>query len=187
MRTKVTDLPVPFIDLTEGDEPGPVGYLRFVDEPDGKGIRCALFLTTVRGEPVDFCFTRIDVHNSFLWRQGDARRHAVTSLIKALFQAANSIPVLILGLSDEIPPRVFADDIQSQVPLGRFSTAEVTVQAASETLEPMTGSLSLTWSTEQPGQGSDARKLLEAIVLRQDPLEPFERAAAGIAEAFDGR
>lgn len=68
-------LPVPFRDLTAGEDSGVVGYLRFTDEPDGKGIRGALFVVSNRGEPLDFSFTRIDVHSSFLCgeqvRKGD--------------------------------------------------------------------------------------------------------------------
>jgi hypothetical protein len=163
-----------------------VGFLRFVDEEDGKGIRGALFLTTGSGEPLDFCFTRIDFHNSFLWRPGDARRHAVTSLVKALFHAVNRVPVLILGLADEIPPRVFTDDIQVETPLCRIATAETPAPSTASVCQ-QAPSLDLIWTTKQPGQESAAMQLLGVLVHQQDPLEPFERAATGLAEAFNDR
>src|SRR6266542_2301820 len=75
---------VPFRDLTEREELGLAGYLRFVDEPDARGIRAALFFVNGRGEPVEFSFSRIDVPASFLWRAGEARRQAITALAKSL-------------------------------------------------------------------------------------------------------
>ena len=179
-------MPVPFEDLRADDAAGAVGFLRFVDEADGKGVRGALFLTSGRGEPLDFCFTRIDVHHSFLWRRGDARRQAVASLIKVLFQAAKQIPALILGLADDIPPQLFADDIQVRVPLCLIAPCEAPVPAAAPDARPA-GEVRLTWATEQPGDESEAMRLLEGFRRRHDLLEPFERAAVGLEEAFDDR
>ena len=179
-------MPVPFEDLREGEPTGAVGFLRFVDEADGKGVRGALFLTSGRGEPLDFCFTRIDVHHSLLWRRGDARRQAVTSLIKVLFEAAARVPVLILGLADDIPSQLFVEDIQVQVPLCLVAPSETPVQAAT-TGSQSAAEVSLTWATEQPGDESEAIRILHGFMHRHDPLEPFERATAGLEEAFDGR
>ena len=176
-------MPVPFEDLRTGEPTGAVGFLRFVDETDGKGVRGALFLTSGRGEPLDFCFTRIDVHRSFLWRRGDARRQAVTSLIKVLFQAANRTPALILGLADEIPPQLFVDDIQVQVPLCLIVPSETSAQVDTD-VSQLASELSLTWTTEPPDEESEALRLLQGFTRRRDPLEPFERAAAGLEEAF---
>ena len=175
-------MPIPFEDLREGEPTGAVGFLRFVDEADGKGIRGALFLTSGRGEPLDFCFTRIDVHHSLLWRRGDARRQAVTSLLKVLFQAANRVPVLLLALADEIPSQVFADDIQVQVPLCLIASSEASGQATTTDSQP-DKDVRLIWATERPGDDSEAMRLLEGM-HRHDPLEPFERAAVGLEEAF---
>ncbi len=84
-------MPVPFKDLTSDQDSGVAGYLKFVDEEDEKGIQGALFLVSSRGAPLDYCFTRVDVHNTFLWRQGDARRNAVTAfLITALHGDSDS-------------------------------------------------------------------------------------------------
>ena len=179
-------MPVPFEDLREGEPTGAVGFLRFVDEADGKGIRGALFLTSGRGEPVDFCFTRIDVHHSFLWRRGDARRQAVTALIKVLFQAANRIPVLILALANEIPPQLFVDDIHVRVPLCLVAPSETPVQTDTA-VSQSAREVNLTWVTEQPGDESEAIRLLDGFMRRRDPLEPFERAATGLEEAFSDR
>lgn len=179
-------VPVPFKDLSEAHDPGPAGFLRFIDEEDGKGIRGALFLISSRGEPLDFVFTRIDVHNSFLWRRGDAKRYAVASIAKVLFQGSSRVPSLMLALADEVPPSVFADDIHVSVPLCRVSTADLTVQAVSEDLEHVPDSVNLIWVAERPGPESDARILLGLLSARQMLEEPFERAGIGLNEAYQG-
>jgi hypothetical protein len=94
--------------------------------------------------------------------------------------------VLILGLADEIPPQVFADDIQVQVPLCLITPSETSGQAATTGSQP-DKDVSLMWATQQPGDESEAMRLLEGFMHRHDPLEPFERAAVGLEEAFDGR
>src|SRR6266581_2475393 len=103
---------VPFRDLTQDEGLGLAGYLRFVDEADGKGIRGALFLVTAKGEPMDFSFCRIDVPSSFLWRPGQARQHAVSALTKSLFVASPKEPTLLLALGEEVSPRLFTEDIE---------------------------------------------------------------------------
>lgn len=177
-------MPIPFKDLTTDQDPGVAGYLKFIDEEDGKGIQAALFLVTSRGAPLDYCFTRVDVHNSFLWRQGDARRNAVTALAKVLFDGTSRTPDLILSLAEEVPPRVFADDVAVSVPLCRISTGSVTVQAASEESETFGDSVNMVWATDKPAPDSVARILLEALIDRHLLQEPFERAALGLEETF---
>ena len=179
-------MPVPFEDLKEGEPTGAVGFLRFVDEAGGKGIRGALFLTSGRGEPLDFCFTRIDVQPSFLWRRADARRQAVASLVKVLFQAAARVPTLVLGLADDIPSQLFVEDIRVQVPLCLIAPSAAPAQAT-ETVPESAAEVGLTWATEQPGEESEAIRLLRGFMHRHDPFEPFERAAAGLEEAFNDR
>lgn len=178
-------LPVPFRDLTAGEDSGVAGYLRFIDEPDGKGIRGALFIVSSRGEPLDFSFTRIDVHSGFLWRAGEARRQAVTSLTKALFQAATKVPDVILALADEVAPRVFTEDLEVDVPLCRINTAEMAIQAGSEEEERLSDSVNLFWINGRPPLESPARSLIDAMNGRQLLTEPFDRALIGMEEAFD--
>lgn len=177
-------MPIPFRDLNEDENTGVVGYLRFVDEPDGKGMRGALFVISTRGEPLDFSFTRIDVHGGFLWRAGESRRQAVTALTKSLFQSAGRTPAVIISLADEVPPRVFTEDIEVQVPICRVVTTEMTPQAASEEHESVSDSLDLFWATGRPPPDSSAGKIIESLSDRQLLLEPFERALIGLEEAF---
>jgi len=180
-------MPVPFNDLTRDQAPGIAAYLKFVDEEDDKGIQGALFMVSSRGAPLDYSFTRVDVHNSFLWRQGDARRNAVTSLTRVLFEGSSRTPDLILALAEEVPARVFADDLSVNVPLCRISADPLTVQAASEESEHIDDSINVIWATRNPDSDSNARNLLEALRDRQLLLEPFERAALGLQETFGGQ
>jgi len=181
----VSILPVPFRDLSREDDAGVAGYLRFVDEPDGKGIRGALFVVSSRGEPLDFSFTRVDLRGGFLWRQGEAKRQAVAALAKSLFEAARRAPTVLIALADEVSPRVFTEDIEVGVPLCRVSTGEIEIQAASEEKERLSDAVDLFWVNGQPPPDSPARSLVDALNGRNILIEPFERASIGIREAFD--
>ena len=176
---------VPFRDRGEEHEDlGLAGYLMFVEEPDSKGIRGALFCVNGRGEPVDFSFSRIDVASSFLWRAGDARRHAITALSKALFTASSVQPTLLLSLADEVPPRVFTEDIEVHLPLCRVAAPGAIAHSVNESAESLGEALHLFWVGEPPEPDSAARRLLDALNARQLATEPFERSAAGVEEAF---
>ena len=59
-----TKLPVPLYGPTEADAPCAAAWFRFIEEPGGRGIRAALFETSGEGEPLSFCFTRIDRNDS---------------------------------------------------------------------------------------------------------------------------
>ena len=177
-------MPVPFKNAMNGDTPGVVGFLRVLDEEDGAGIRAALFAASAVDAPLEFCFTRADFDDSALWRTGEARRVAIASLIRELFLSANRTPDIILGLADEIPPQVFSEDIAVDVPVCRVSTDPAPRRGVSEEIERLGSSLFLVWSAAPPAVGSVARRLLAALAERPNPLEPFDRVAAGIAEAY---
>ncbi len=177
-------MPIPFRDLTEDEPLGLAGYLRFVEEPGARGICAALFYVTSRGEPIDFSFSRIDTPTSFLWRTGERRRRAVTALAKALFAASAKTPSLLLALADEVPHRVFTEDLMVGIPLCRVAGEGATVQASSESHELLAEAVHLFWVGVQPLAESPARRLLEALHRRQLFTEPFERAAVGLQEAF---
>ena len=165
-------MPIPFRDLSEKADLGLAGFLRFEEEPDGHGVRAALFSITSLGEPVEFSFTRIEVAGSFLWRAGDAHRHAVTALSKALFEASFRQPTLLLALAEEVPPRVFTEDLEVQVPTCRLASRDTavnaaTVHAATESLELITDTTNLFWVRGPPESDSPARRLIEMLQGRQ--------------------
>ena len=175
-------MPVSFDDLgTEEVHSEAIAWLRFVEEEDGKGLRAALFRTSGQGEPLDFCFTRIDRCERF-GRPGADRSNPRSHLAGSLFRAAASSPVLVLGLADEVSAELFTRHLRPQASFCRIGTAEALKRTGSELRGPVNGRSGLFWSTEPPRRTS-SRKLSD-IMKRRDPLEPFERAASALAEAF---
>lgn len=180
-------MPITFDGGRNGDTPGVIGFLRIVDEEQGAGVRAALFATSARQVPLEFCFTRLDVTDSVLWEQGQSRRLALASLIRELFRSVNRTPDVVLGLADEIPPLVFPEEIRVDIPVCRVSTDPAPRRGSSEEIERLGTSLFLVWSAPPPGDGTVARRLLIALAQLPDPLEPFQRVAAGIEEAYRER
>ncbi len=163
-----------------------MGYVRFVEEEDTAGIRGALFLTSGNGDPLEFSFTRVDVHDSVLWRAGDTRRQAISSLVKALFEATKLNPVVVLGLAEEIPLQVFVEDIQSQTPVCLFINSIDLSQEGGIGSEAMstTQPAVITWVTEEPPRDSEPFRVVDALIGKQALPELFERAALGLIEAY---
>ena len=178
-------MPIPFDDFTDADDSGAVVWLRFIEEEDGRGIRAALFETSGQGDPLAFCFTRADLHDPSLRHREDAWKVVLTSLVKSLFQAAPRSPTLMFGLADEMPLWMFNGDFRIQMPFCRIRLDESFTNSDSE----HSGSADATtqqqlWATEQPAEGSGARRMLDEIMERGDPFEPFQRAREGLSEAF---
>ena len=172
-------MPIPFDDLSGQDtHSDSVAWLQFVEEEGGTGIRAALFQTSAQGEPLDFCFTRMELRDSFR-QQRTARPSALSSLARSLFRSAPSSPTLILAQADELPPRAFTDDIRVAIPLCRVGTTEDLTDADSEH-----GGRALLWLTKHPGIESVAGRLLAETMGGMNPLEPFDRAAEALVEAF---
>lgn len=177
-------MPIPFRDQRSEGGSALAGYLRFVDEDGGRGMRAALFLVNARGEPVDFTFTRADVPASFLWRPGEARRNAVAALSTSLFSACTVAPAVLLVRAEEVHPSVFLEDVLVEAPLGRVGASSGTVHGAGDQLESWDGSVDVYWVGAAPAADSVARQLLDALRGRQLLLEPFDRIALGLDEAY---
>jgi hypothetical protein len=177
-------MPIPFRDLRSDGGSALAGYMRFVDEDAGRGIRAALFLVNARGEPVDFTFTRADIPASFLWRTGEARRNAVAALSASLFSSCSVAPAVLLVRAEEVHPGVFAEDVLVEIPLGRVASAADVVHGAGDHSESLGESIDVYWIGSAPAAESVARQLLDALGVRQLLLEPFDRAAQGLTEAF---
>ena len=78
--------------------------------------------------------------------------------------------MLVLALADEVPLGTFTDHIRVRLPFCRIRAAGALPQ--------------LIWETEQSGGEPGARQLLSEVMEQGNPLEPFDRAAEGLAEAF---
>ncbi len=178
-------MPVPFRDLDPDDDTGIAAYLKLADEPLGRGMRAALFCVNARGEPAAFSFSRIDLPPAVLWRAGELRRRAVASLCKMLFGAVSQTPALLLVMADEVSPRVFSEDVEVRIPVCRVQCDSVTTSAIEEATESIDETLHLFWTgSGRPEAGSSARDLVDLLRARSLLLEPFERAALGLEEAF---
>ena len=183
-RAEEIELPIRFKDRRQEGESDYLGYLRFVDEEGSRGIRAGLFLVNSIGEPVDFSFSRIDVASPMLWARDGSRRRAVGDLCRALFAAAAHQPAALLGLAIEIPPGLLGDELQLSIPVCRIAMGETRPIAAYESAEHLSDDLDLYWVGELPEAGSPARVLIDGLATRGALLEPFDRVAAGLDEAY---
>ena len=177
-------MPIPFHDLGEDEPSGTAAYIRFMDEPDGNGIRGALFIMSPRGTPLEFSFTRIDVRSGVLWRTGQARSRALASLAKALFESTTRVPEVVFALANETPVEVFSEDLDVEVSLCRVG-AQDAEPAGTEEVQRLSDSISLLWVNGPPEVGGASAKMVEVLASRRLLLEPFERAALGMQEAFE--
>ena len=168
-------MPVPLTDMNSDVHSSIAGFIRFVDDPDSGGIRGALFLTSEAGKPLEFCFSRVAVHqSSALGPSNDAKAAAVVSLASRLFQATNRTPLAVFGLTDELSAQIFAANIQTEIPLCRLSSSFTSAQ-----------SLNTLWTHTPPVPGSEAHQLCQALVNQQDTLQVFDRIEDGLVEAFE--
>ena len=166
------------------EDVGLVGYLRFVTEEQSASVRGALFIINGRGEPVDFSFSRVGIQASFLWRSGEAHRHAVRTLCASLFSSCAKEPSLLLARAEEVPPLLLSEDLEVKVPTARVSSDSSPTHAVSEIQEDLPGELHMYWVNSVPQPDSQARQLVNLLVGRGLFLEPFDRAAQGIDVAF---
>ena len=162
---------VPFRDIAGEAPAATVAYLRFLEAGNEVAIRGALFVTNNQGDPLEFCFTRVEAESNTLWHPGRAYRQVAVALIRALFEAANHQPDLVLALVEECPPEIFSGDIDVQVPVCLVGDPESDVAP-------------LHWIDGEPAAGSSLSLLVESLRSRDSLLEPFWRAARGLEEAF---
>ena len=143
-------LPIPFQDTAGEEATANVVYLRFMREANGGSVQGALFVTNGRGNPLEFCFTRVESGSGALWEPGRAYREAVTALVRALFEAVNHLPDLVFALAEETPFEIFADDMKVQVPACLIGHSEADVAT-------------LHWIGEEPVEGTALASLVESF------------------------
>lgn len=163
-----------------GEHTGAAAWLRLIEEGDGGGIRAALFRTSGDGEPAGFCFTRLNDCDYARGPAASSRQGALSYLAEFLVRCASPPPVLVLGSSAELP----AGALAGGAPTCCVGLAEGRTDSGWE--GPAKGRpVRASWMTGEPGRESPARRLFDRLMNRDDPLEPLERAAAALAEAFD--
>ena len=179
-------MPVPFRDAASGEDPVRVAYLRFVQESEGRGLRGCMFVVSLQGGPLEFCFTRVDLPTGPLWNLDLALRRAVAELSRALFQASSHRPDAVFCLSAETPEEVFSQDIDAQVPVCRVSVAPRGDLSGSTSGAGEGWSVSLCWQNDLAPAGSGDSPLGRYLASRDRVMEPFQRAGLGLEEAFSG-
>ena len=180
---------VPFRDTAELDAGGTAAFLRIVHGRTEAERRGALFQINARGEPVEFTFNLVELPSSALWRPEDLERQAVKSLTTSLFEGAKRTPLLLLCRATEVAPSLFGEDLEVQIFVCRIATADdALVPDPGEAAEERRSGeqvVHLFWRPEVPGSESPPRRLVATLAARGLLLEPFERALAGLEEAFD--
>ena len=155
-------------------------WLRFVDDDGGTGVRGALFQTSGNGEPLGFYLTRVELGTPVPAQRRDSRRRAREELVGSLLRSAFPAPVLMLCLAGEAPAEAFTGDGRAGLPVGRIGPAADSTDAG-----PARGNHQQTfWVGDAPRAGSPARRLVDELMDRDDPLEPLNRAAAALSLAF---
>ncbi len=180
-------MPVPFRDAEEIDELGAAGYLKIDADDDGSSARGALFLVNARGEPLEFTYNRVDIPNTFLWRQDDLRRHAIRNLTASLLGTCRRVPQFIICLAEEVYHELFCNEVHLSIPVCRIAPllaatphASLEVQATIDGPEP----LNLFWFPGQPADDSVEHRLLSRLITHGLALEPFDRALVGLREVY---
>lgn len=163
---------VPYRERASEHGRGSAGYL-CVREGDGGSLRGALFIVNELGEPIDFCFSRIDVPASFLWRAGEARRHATRSLTMALLDAVPGAIDVIVSTPDDIPVAVLVEDLEIDVPVCHLTPDE---GGNHDDL------VHTVWLNGRPADETPAQQVLRSLFARKLALEPFNRAEQALHE-----
>ena len=169
--------------MTGSAPSGGAAWLRFLEEEGGTGVRAALFRTSGGGEPLGFCFTRVGRHDRSLGQSGTVLQRAVPSLAGSLLRSVFPPPVLILGLAGEIPDGTRIDGVPIGEPWRRIEPAGARADSVRGGWFD-SGIRLRCWTTEAPGGEHRAQRLLDEILERDDPLEPLQRTADALAEAF---
>ena len=169
-------MPIPFDDMREGEKVDAIGWLRFVRSQGGRCIRAGLFETSVRGEPLGFSFVRGEF-------QGSTGERALSPLAESLFRSCAASPTLLFGLAEEIPSRTL-HALDLGVPFCRVRPASAELEGVVSGGPPDSLDPQMLWANGSPNPQSAASEVLGQIVHWDNPFEPLERAAKGLAEAF---
>lgn len=177
-------MPIPFR-TPELDDLGPAAYLRIIPFEQGGGYDGAVFVINALGEPIEFCYSRIETPRTVLWGRSALRRRASSELVAALLKVCSASPILLLCRAEETDPELFGEDLRTPVKTGRVasSLAAVTMNAG-DVAEENVGSdaLQVVWTDGPPVDESPERALFVRLVSTGLLTEPFERIEAGLAE-----
>jgi hypothetical protein len=180
---------VPFKDAAELEAGGTAAFLRVLPGRHEHERRGALFQVNARGAPVEFTFNRVDLPPVALWRPEELEREAAKALARSLFEAARRTPLVLLCLTAELDAGLLTEELEVQIPVCRVGvdTEDAPFSGGPEPAEQViSGGLRahLFWRPALPSAESPPRRLVAGLASRGLLLEPFERALAGLEEAF---
>ena len=181
-------MPIPFSDVEDDDGLGSAAFLKVERSPDHACCLGALLVISARGEPLEFGYNRVRVPQPYLWREEDLRRHTERRLTMSLLSVCSQQPRLLVCLASEVTARLFAQDLQVEVPVVRvgvavLSHARVDIETG-EVLENEDARPHVAWQPAPPNADSMERRLFEHLTAHGLLLEPFERAALGLREVY---
>lgn len=177
---------VPFKDAAELDAGGTAAFLRIVAGGEPSRRAGAMFQVNARGAPVEFTYNRLDAPSSALWRPEQLEREVAKALAVSLFEAARRTPLVLLCLAAEVDAALFAEDLVVGIPVCRVAVESGEPPAADERLLSGEATAHLFWRPAVASAESPPRRLVTTLASRGLLLEPFERAVAGLDEAFSG-
>ena len=151
-----------------------IGWLRFVPDYSGRGVRAGLLQTSVEGAPLGFSFVRTDLTS-------DGEQGTVPQLAGSLIRSAMSKPRLLLAVVEEGLTEVF-DGLGIGLPLcciplhSLFQAGAVTERHTELIFQQ------LQWVNEPPASATEAA--LVELMGQNNPFEPLDRTARGLTVAF---
>ena len=179
---------IPFKDAAEMEAGGTAAFLRLLPGSHDRERRGAILQVNGRGSPVEFTYNRTDLPATALWRPDQLQREAAKTLVASLFEATRRTPLVLLCLAAEIPPALFLEDLEVQIPVCRVALeADLGPTTGSGGVEDVLSggrSVHLFWRPQLPAAQSPPRRLVTSLSGRGLLLEPFDRMLAGLDEAF---
>lgn len=169
----------------EMEELGLAGYIRIIPDKESSSYDGLLFVINGAGEPIEFCFSTITAPRTILWGKAALMRRVAAELVKALLGACSTTPIILFARAQEIGSETFSQDVITSLPTCRITTkldaVALGIGDQEESVQDDEG-IQLIWSGDAPTPDASERRLLESLVHTGLLLEPFERAAAGLAE-----
>ena len=162
---------------------GGIGWLKFALEENGKGIRAALLHISEQAELKDFCFARSE-YRGVQGLADEVDPNVLRDLAISLIHNTNTKPLLLLGLAEDTPPGLFADGLGVRLPCCRIGLTRTSQHPKDSPLAQRPGRHQLLWETTRPGAESRIQRLLRSFQKHTDLSVPFERAEAGLQEAY---
>ena len=166
-------MPIPFAELTGDNLPDTVAWLRLVPDADGRGIRGALFQTDREGQPLAFGFTCSSGPETGGLPLEKRKADTVSTVLKALFQAALYSPAAIVAPVEEMPSENDFANLGVKIPFC------VVKAGRGDDARP-----ALDWINPPPAADGPGRQLVAELMAGDNPLEPLARAGRGLTAAF---